>query len=234
MKILTAFAICTCAWAQSGIDRPQLGKMLDASGAVRTVYGIAASVTLGDAEQTGVVSSACSKSFCLAKMETSIMSSIGTVAAPAGPALFAFDGDAAFVWFTHSRQLAQWNNGVLTSVDSTPDSTVDGEVLSMRASAGSVEFAVRRESGEWIVKSDGSVVDSLPRSTGPVMLIPGGVVYATREEIVIRELRIPLARVTAFSQMSAGYLQVRAGQVDYLLRFETGRETLFQLPGVQQ
>jgi hypothetical protein len=230
MKILTAFTICTCAWAQSGIDRPQLGKMLDANGAVRTIYGIAASVTLGDPEITGVLSQACSKTFCLAKTDTSVVSASGSADAPLGPALFAFDGDTAFVWFPQSRQLAQWLNGALTSIDST----VDGDVLSIRASAGSVEFAVRRQSGEWIVKPDGSVVDSLPRFTGPVMLIPDGVVYATREEIVIRDLRIPLARVTAFSQMSPGYLQVRAAHVDYVLRIDRGRETLFQLPAVQQ
>jgi hypothetical protein len=230
MKILITFAICTCAWAQSGIDRPQVGKMLDASGAVRTVYGIAASVTLGDAEIIGVVSSACSTMFCLAKTGTAVVSASGSVEAPAGPAMFAFDGDAASLWFSQSRQLAQWHNGALTPIDSM----VDGEVLSIRACAGSVEFAVRRESGEWIVRLDGSVVDSLPRSTGPVMLIPGGAVYATREEIVIRGLRIPLERVTAFSQMSASYLQVRAGQVNYVLRIDAGRERLFQLPGVQQ
>jgi hypothetical protein len=226
MRILTALAICTCAWAQSGIEQPRLGKMLDRNGAVRTVYGIAASVTLGEAEITGVVSQGCSKKFCLVKTETSIEG----VAAPAGPALFAFDGDAAFVWFPQSRQLGQWRNGGLTLVDSS----VDGQVLSIRASAGSVEFAVRRASGDWIVKSDGSVVDSLPHSMGPVMLIPGGVVYATRDEIVIREVRIPLERVTSLSQMAAGYLQVRAGGVDYALRVEKGRETLFELPGVGQ
>jgi hypothetical protein len=230
MKILSAFAICTCAWAQTGIDRPQVGKMLDASGTVRTVYGIAASVTLGDPEMIGVVSQACSKTYCLAKTETSIASTAGSANAPTGPALFAFDGDAAFLWFPQSRQLAHWQNGLITLIDSA----IYGEVLSIRASAGSVEFAVRRKSGEWIVKLDESVVDSLPRSTGPVMLIPGGVVYATREEIVIRDLRIPLEHVTSFSQMSTSYLQVHAGQIEYVLRVDPGRETLFQLPGVQQ
>ncbi len=235
MKILTALTICSWAicdscWAQSGIDRPRLGKMLDANGAVRTVYGIAASVTLGDAEITGVVSSACSKKFCLAKTDASVVSASGSVDAPEGPALFAFEGDAAFIWFARSRQLARWQNNSLTPIDSI----VDGEVLSIRASAGSVEFAVRRATGVWIVKSDGSVVDSLPHSTGPVMLIPGAVVYATREEIVIRDVRMPLPRVTGFSPMSAGYLQVRAGGTNYALRVEKGRETLFQLPGVEQ
>jgi hypothetical protein len=230
MKILTAFAISTCAWAQSGINRPNLGKMLDSNGAIRTVYGIAASVTLGDPEITGVLSQACSRKFCLAKTETSIASSSGSVEAPAGPALFAFAGNTAFVWFVESRQLAEWQNGVLTPIDSS----IDGEVLSIRSSAGSVEFAVRRRSGAWLVKPDGSLVDSLPLSPGPLTLIAGGVVYATRDEIVIRDLRIPLDRVTSFSQMAADYLQVRAGGVDYALRVEKGRETLFQLPGVQQ
>jgi hypothetical protein len=227
-RFLIAFAVCTCAWAQ--IDRPQLGKMLDANGAVRTVYGIAASVALGDAEITGVLSSACSKTFCLAKTESSIVSALGNVAAPAGLALFAFDGDAAFVWFPQSRQLARWENGSLIPLDAG----VDGDVLSIRATAGSVEFAVRRQSGVWVVNLDGSVVDALPLSSGPLILIPGGVVYATADEIVIREVRIPLRRVTAFSRMAQGYVQVRADGVDYALRVEKGRETLFQLPGVSQ
>ncbi len=228
MRILIVLAISSCAWGQ--IQRPELGKMLDANGAVRTVYGIAASVTLGDAEIAGVLSSACSKIFCLAKTESSIVSSAGNSAAPDGPALFAFDGDRAWIWFPQSRQLAQWQNGMLIAIDTS----IDGQVLSIRPSGGSIEFAVRRSSGDWIVKLGGSVVDSLPQSTGPVMLIAGGVVYATRDEIVVRELRIPLHGVTSFSRMSEGVLQVRAGGVDYALRVEKGRETLFQLPGVQE
>jgi hypothetical protein len=230
MKVITAFAICACAWAQSGVDRPQLGKMLDANGAMRTVYGIAASVALGDVESTDVLSSACAKTFCLAKTDTSIVTASGSVDAPPGPAMFAFDGDTAFVWFPRSRQLARWQNGLLTSIDSS----VDGEVLSIGANAGAVQFAVRRMNGVWIVNQGGSVAGSLPHSTRAVMLIPGGVVYATREEIVIGDVRFPLDAATAFSQMSDSHLQVRAGGADYSLRIEPGRETLFQLPGVQQ
>jgi hypothetical protein len=228
MKIFFLFAICSCGWAQ--LDRPALGKVLDGNGTIRTVYGIAASVTVGDGEVAGALSSGCSETLCLIKTETSILSIAGSVDAPAGPALFAFDGDAAFVWFPLSRQLARWQNGGLMPVDSS----VDGEVLSIRARDGSVEFAVRRESGVWIVRSDGSLADSVGPSTGPVMLITDGVVYATREEIVVRGARIRLSGVTSFSQMSGAYLQVRAKGVDYALRTEKGRETLFQLPGVPQ
>jgi hypothetical protein len=66
------------------------------------------------------------------------------------------------------------------------------------------------------------------------MLIPGGVVYATRSEIVIGDVRLALDGVTSFSWMSQSYLQVRAGGVDYSLRIDPGRETLFQLPGGSQ
>jgi hypothetical protein len=251
MKIITGFAICVCAWGQTGVGRPQVGKMLDENGSVRTVYGIAASVTAGDAEITGVLSSACSNTFCLAKTETSIMSASGSVAAPPGPALFAFNGDRAFVWFPQSRQLAEWQDGALTycplpdgrgSVAGSrqpppnPDRQGggnDGEVLSIGMNATAVQFAVRRRSGVWIVNQDGSVASSLPHATGPVMLIPNGAVYATESAIVIRSVQFPLPGVTAFSQMSSGYLEVRAGGIDYALRIQEGRETLFQLPGVQ-
>jgi hypothetical protein len=40
--------------------------------------------------------------------------------------------------------------------------------------------------------------------------------------------------VSKISQLSDGYLQVRAGRIDYALRIAKGRETLFQLPGVPQ
>jgi hypothetical protein len=86
----------------------------------------------------------------------------------------------------------------------------------------------------WIVNQDGGLAGSLPRVAGPVMLIPGGVVYATRGEIVIGNVRLALDGVTSFSWMSESYLQVRAGGIDYSLRIDPGRETLFQLPGVGQ
>jgi hypothetical protein len=202
----------------------------DADGAVRTVYGIASSVTLGDAEIAHVQSAACGKMLCLAKTDTTLVSASGSVDAPSGPALFAFDGNRAFVWFPAPRQLAQWQGDTLNPIESS----VDGEVLSIRANAGAIQFAVRRATGVWIVGLDGSVIAGLPPSAGPVILIPGGAVYATRTEIVIRDVRIPLTGVVGFLQMSAGHLQVRAHGISYALRIETGREMLFQLPGVAQ
>ena len=110
----------------------------------------------------------------------------------------------------------------------------DGEVLSIGVNSGSVQFAVRRLTGVWIVNQDGSVAGALPRDVSAVMLIPGGAVYAMRSGIAIHNLEIPLQGVTAFSWMSASYLQVRTGGAIYALRIDPGRETLFQLPGVSQ
>jgi hypothetical protein len=234
MKIFIAFALCGCAWAQSGVQRPQIGKMLDANGAVRTVYGIAASVTLGDAEIARVLSSACSSTLCLAKTEAGIVSASGTAPAPPGPAMFAFDGSTAYVWFPQSREFGVWQNGALAAPLPSPDSNGGDDVLSIGVNAGSVQFAVRRSTGIWIVNQDGSVAGALPRAAGAVMLIPGGAVYATRTGIAIHDLEIPLEGVTAFSWMSASYLEVRASGAIYALRIDPGRETLFQLPGASQ
>lgn len=230
MKILTVFAIAACTWAQSGVNRPQLGKMVDPNGAVRTVYGIASSVTLGDVETAGVLSSGCSNTLCLAKTDAGIVSASGIAAAPSGPALFAFDGNYAWVWFSESRQLAERSNGALTILESS----VDGEVLSIGANAGLVQFVVRRLTGIWVINQDGSVAGALPRTARAVMLIPGGAVYATSAGIAIHDREIPLEGVTEFSWMSGSYLEVRAGGSLYALRIDPGRETLFQLPGVGQ
>jgi hypothetical protein len=250
MRILCLVAIS--GWACAQVQRPQLGKMLDANGAVRMVYGIASSVALGDAEADGVLSSGCSNTLCLAKTDSGIVSALGVVPAPRGRALFAFDGAVAWIWFPESRQLARWGGGVLEmaaqtapdsrgsissvveSIEPRPPGAVSGEVLSIGVSAGSVQFAVRRANGIWIVNQDGSVAGALPSDAGAVMLIPGGAVYATRTGIAIHDLEIPLEGVTAFSCMSASYLEVRAGGLNYALRIDPGRETLFQLPGVQQ
>jgi hypothetical protein len=231
MKTITLFAICVCGWGQ--VERPQMGKMLDANGALRTIYGIAASVTLGDVETSGVVSAGCGTTFCLVKTETAIVSAVGSVDAPGGPALFAFDGDAAFVWFSRAGVLGRWHAGVL-DVYPLPYGRGSGGVLSIGVSGGAVQLVVRRRNGVWIVNLDGSVAGSLPRAVGAAMLIPRGVVYATGDEIVIGEVRLALDGVTSFSWMSDSYLQVRAGGIDYSLRIDPGREMLFQLPGVSQ
>jgi hypothetical protein len=172
----------------------------------------------------------CSKTLCLQKTASNIVSPTGSAGAPDGPALFAFSATGAFVWFEQTNQLASWQNDALTFIDAS----VEGHVLAIGVSAGAVQFAVQRINGVWIVNQDGSAVSGLARTACAVMLTASGPVYAERGEVIVNGKRFALAGVTAMFQMSADYLEVRAAGVDYALRIDPGRETLFQLPGVSQ
>ena len=192
-----AFAPVT--WAQ--IEQPRLGTMLSRDGSPWAVFGVAGSVTIGaipaatgpasspasgatsgppsgNVPATGavvlalpVVSMGCSRTMCLMKMESALVSLASSVAgslpvvdAPAGPALFWFEGpvaggnvnvaganvnagsagNSALVYFPASRQLARWQNGQLSPVDFD----VTGEILSIgEASDGTPQFAVRNSAG---------------------------------------------------------------------------------------
>ena len=140
--ILLLWALAS-AYAQTGLDRPQMGVMLDSSGAARAVDGVLGSILLGDTLATGALSIASSRRLWLVKTDSAILSSIGSVPAPPGPALFALDGATALVYFPASNQLARWHEGQLDFLDAgIPD-----EVLApIRAGSGStLDAAVRRD-----------------------------------------------------------------------------------------
>ncbi len=189
--------------------------MLDANGAVRPVYGVAGSVTVGEPIATGILSIACSRKICL---KTDIA------------ALLALDEEAAFVYFQESKQLARWHAGQLDSIDFVPG----GDVLSLRVSSGVLEFAVRRDGGVWIMRGQ-DVIDSLPDDAGPVMLLTNGVLFANAEALVLRrpdgtEVRFDIKGVEALFFIGEGYVQARVGLSTYALRIEPGREQIFLLP----
>jgi hypothetical protein len=232
MKIL--FFLSACAWAQ--IEQPQLGTMLDRAGDARPVVGVSASVTLGAALATEVVSMACSRRWCIASTAAGLVSwgngrqwSSGN---PAGTAVFAFSGDSVYVY--SSGQLARWHEGPPESVNVD----VSGEILSMRVVDGIPEFAVRRDDGVWIVRDGNVIVAALPEATGPVMLRDRAVLFATDDAVILRradgsEIRFATAGTESFVAMGDGYVQIRARDSNYALRIEAGREKLFLLPEIQ-
>jgi hypothetical protein len=123
MKIPLFLLFAMVGWAQ--IERPQLGLMLDANGALRPVYGTAASATLGDPVLTGVLSFGCSAQMCLFKTETAIVASDRTsAAAPTGTAIFSIDGASAYIYFPDTQQWAHWRDGHLERIDLVPDEVV--------------------------------------------------------------------------------------------------------------
>jgi len=232
MRLVLVFYFAAVAWAQSALDRPSLGMMLDPGGRIRPVFGISGSVTVGDPQGSGVLSVACSREFCLTKTRDAIIFNGQETGAPVGPALFAFRGNSAWIYFPQVRQLAQWQNGQITPAALA----VTGEVLSLRVPSGeAIEFAVRRDHGTWIVNAQDQAVDSIPTDNGPVMLLTGGVLYATPGAAILRrdggsEIRFPVEAVESFSALGAGYVQVRTGRISYAIHTARGRERMFQLP----
>jgi hypothetical protein len=216
-----------CAWAQSGIEVPAIGATVDTAGTLRVVQGVAGNFWLGPAIASEVLSAACSERMCLAKTDSKILSATGETDAPPGPAIFGLNGNDAIVYFPESRVFARWHEDALDLLDWR----VDGEVFSVRLK----EIAVRREGEVSIVHSDGSVVVSIPDGSGPVLLLPEGVLFATRDQIVLRrdhrELRLELTGAESITAMGPHYALVRTGHEIYALRIEAGHEALYQLPG---
>jgi hypothetical protein len=228
MRVILGIAFYAgCAWAQSGIEVPAIGAIVDTAGTLRAVQGVAGNFWLGPTTVSEVLSAGCSERICLAKTDTKIVSATGETDAPPGPAIFSLNGNDAIVYFPESRVFARWHDDALDILDWM----VDGEVLSVTLK----EIAVRRDGEVSIVHSDGSVVNSIPDASGPVLLLLQGVLFATKDEIVLeqdsREVRFDLMGVESITAMGPHYAMIRAGHVIYALRIEAGREALYQLPG---
>jgi len=237
MRIAMLMLIATCAFAQTRLDTPQLGMMLDRGGALRPVKGVAASVMLGDAVLRDAVSFACGRERCLVKTAHAVVDGDRSAEAPRGNAVF---GDS-LVYFVETKQLARWRDGKLDPIAVT----VEEEVVSLReAGEGAVDFAVRREEGITILRvriGDGQteLLDVLPEAIGPVMLLRDGVVLATRDELVLRrgdgtENRFPVAGAERMFALGENLVQIVASDRVFALRVERGREFLFQLPETKQ
>ena len=220
---------CACAWAQ--VEIPKTGEMLDSAGNLRPVYGLAGSFTVGPPEASGVLTAACGDQLCLAKTESSLLAGGVAVDAPPGPALIAVDRDEAILYFPRTRQFARWRAGALEFVDLT----VDGQVLALRTSSAVIAIAVRRDANTWIITGLGSVLDSLPSATGPLLLRHDQVLYARGDTLVLRradasELEFDLPDLETLTAIAAEWVAARTSRATYLLRTAPGREQIFVLP----
>src|SRR5215471_13313140 len=151
MRILLFF-VPVCLLAQSGLQPPGLGVMLDPNGFLRPVSGAAGSFVVGEARAGRLLSFSCSQSTCVAKTRDSILASAACIPAPSGPAVIAAGDSETTLSFQQSAQFAQLRNGALQTLDWI----VDGEVLSMVSMPSGIKFAVKRETGVWITALDGS------------------------------------------------------------------------------
>jgi hypothetical protein len=211
---------------------------------------------LGPPEAVRVISSACSAELCLAKTAGGILwqltasplpdgrgsvlrsgvrniagteprASASGMAAPPGPALFAFDGTDAVVYFPAVDQFARWSQGRLTRLAWH----VEGEVLALRRA----EIAVRRGADVWIVRPDGTILDYLGEVAGPVLLFDGAAVLVSGDELILRrpaaeDLRFELPGIQGLSALGPEYVQVNTATASYVLRTTLAREDLLLLP----
>jgi hypothetical protein len=246
------------------IARPQLGYALDSGGALRPVIGVAAAASWGDAALDHASSFACSAKLCLAKSEAGLISFAPGIQpvitpAPAGPALIAIEDRAdahAWIYFTESRQFALWQDGALEMLDYSPY----GEILSIRAASGGFDYVIARRTTssnfrrgavgaaiEHYSTSDGSITvvgpaiagSAYPRmpSATSVMLIDGGVLAASSDELVLmrpdgQQTTFPLLGAQAFYSAGKGTVEIVAAEGLWILQTDPGREQLSMLPGL--
>lgn len=229
------FSLALPACAQQGLTAPTAGFIVDHSGALRTVTGITQSFLVGDALRTGVLSAACTRSWCLAKTATSLFATqnpddVGT-SAPAGPALFSLHNQSALIYLPAVHQFAHFEDSQLQLLDWS----VEGEVLALRSTREGPQFAVRRADGVWIVALDGSIETSLPTGTTTVLLMEGMTLYSLPNSVVLRradgsEVSFDLTGTISLSQIGENYIQVSTPGATYALRTDLGREQLSLLP----
>ena len=252
ISFVAVMAVATLP-AVAQITQPQLGYMRDSSGALRPIFGIAAAATLGDPALDNVISFACSAKLCLAKTDAALVS-VGSngveesIPAPAGPAIIAHAKQGAWIYFSSTQQLTRWKEGALTAVDFSPD----GRVLSLRATADGLDYAVARDgsgrvSMEHFSPGEGSMVlldsfatDSIDAAdeAKDVMLLDGGVLSASPDQVTLKRadgtaLTFPVTGARAFHAAGKGYVEISASSGLWILRTDPGQEQLSMLPGGQ-
>src|ERR1700722_2914613 len=150
MKLALLVAVGFCVFAQSGLNRPELGQMIDRQQFLRPVYGVGGSFRVEAPIGERVLSSACAGTLCVAKTELSIVSGSTVTPAPAGAAMIAVDSAGATIYFPSIGQFGRWQNGSLTMLDLN----VYGTVLSLGSGSSGLTLAVQRSGIVWIVAAN--------------------------------------------------------------------------------
>ena len=206
--------------------------MIDASGGLREVRGIAGAFVVSDPRTNDVLSSACGADLCLSKTESHLISDRTTVDAPPGPALLAIDGSNAFLYFPSTKQFAQWVDETLVPLEAT----IDGEAIAVGADAAHrLQAAVRRPDGVWIVDERGNALRFVHSLARAVLLFGGDTLFTEENRVVLRradgaEFVFDIPNPGALFPIGEHWSGVRAGAILYAIRTEPGREQLYELP----
>ena len=235
--------------APAQVTRPQLGAIVDRNQNLRAVNGVPASTTLGDPLVGGILSAACSADLCLAKAEGALWSQTSNSAgidtkvttAPPGPAIFAFSGAGAYVYFPANQSLFWWQDAELQALPFS----LKGDVLSFLATGDGLDYAVRRDGAVWrehvSQNSTPQVINWIDstENVGPLALLPNGILIADAQ--TVRYLRadgavtnLAIAGVQSFSPMGAGFVQTLTTDAIWAIRTDTGTPSAFLLPAANE
>jgi hypothetical protein len=115
-----------------GLELPRKGCVVDASGGIRTLYGIRSNFVLGEPAMVGAVSAACSQRYIVARTELDvrILDPTGAPLAScelAGAAVIGFAADAIYVAASQGDRVFRWQANQWRKLPIT----IDGEILAI-------------------------------------------------------------------------------------------------------
>ena len=257
-SVAMAFMLAAAVYAQPALAPPQVGFLQDGANSYRPVWGIAGNFVLGGSAFSGVASAAYSGSFGLVKTDKSVIAVdnqgkvLASMAAPAGPAAFAFfsDGSPAFIYLASTNLLFEWYGTRFQMVPFDYQLFPPSAVLGISApDRGHVTFLIKRDLRPWEIRVliDTGQSDSQAALTGAntpaLRLSSGELVYADANGIVIRKadateihLNAQLPLSFSFAQMGAGWVELSdlGSSARFAIRVTPGRESLYFLPEVSQ
>jgi hypothetical protein len=246
--LIAAIAVACLAWTQ-GPDVPRLGWLLDDSGGLRPLTGLAGNFVPGDALLDGVLSAGSSGDWTLAKTahDLIVLDRVGVetsrIETPGGEALFAFapNGEPAAAYFPGTGLVLLWTGDRFEAAGWTIGQ--DEGVLSVACpESRTVAYLARRGDAIWQVDraaSSGQITREqlLPGVGAPALLgTNGSVLYADGKALVLRmpetgELRLDLpGSPAALGQVAGGWTSVRLADRQLAVAFFGGRPRAYELP----
>ncbi|MEQ1884363.1 MAG: hypothetical protein ABL967_04830 [Bryobacteraceae bacterium] len=232
------------------IQQPVLGIMHDGNAALRPVYGIAASATLGGVAVENVDAFSCAHSQCFVQTLGSLWmydssGSRSILDSISGPVPMALTNDGVLLYSSQTGELLRWNpiNGWASS---TLPTTSDHTILAFKPAGDGIDAAVRRDDGLWMehLAADASITtfSAIPEDAeNPVRaicLLDDGYLIATGHAVsLVRSdgsaQEFAIGGVRSFSAMSDSAVEAESSQGNWIFEQDAGKIRVSLLPGVE-
>ncbi|MEQ1946030.1 MAG: hypothetical protein ABL995_02505 [Bryobacteraceae bacterium] len=235
--------------ALAQIHQPVLGMMRDGNSALRPVYGVAASATLGDPVTENVDTFACSNARCFLQSAGTVLTldadGLRSIADAANGPL-ALTNEGALLYSSQTGELLRWAPATGWTASAF---AIDGLVLSLRSAGGGIgdgiDVALRRDGGLWLehYSADGSasvfaaVAEDSEQPIHAVHLMESGYLIATEHTVTLVRTdgstqEFPAEGVRAFFAMADSSIEAVSSQGNWILHLGDSPSWNL-LPGVE-